>query len=63
MARCLKHREQLTAITFLVMRTEIVLKTSVSFIHLTRLIAQEDFLEQLTKFTALLRYTVIASYP
>jgi hypothetical protein len=28
------------------MKTEMVLETSVSFIHLTRLIAREDFIEQ-----------------
>jgi hypothetical protein len=32
-------------ITSLMMKTETVLETSASFIHLTRLIAREDFIE------------------
>jgi hypothetical protein len=34
-------------ITSLIMQTEMVLESSVSFIHLTRLIAREDFIEEL----------------
>jgi hypothetical protein len=39
------YRGLLYRITSLMMRTEMVLETSVSFIHLTRLITREGFIE------------------
>jgi hypothetical protein len=45
----MRHRGFRYHITSLMMRTEMVLETSVSFIHLTRLIAREDFIEQVKR--------------
>jgi hypothetical protein len=42
-----------SGVTSAMMKTETVLETSVSFIHLTRLIAREDFIENRVYLTDL----------